>query len=250
MTNLGIVLATYNEAANLPQLIEGLEQVTSDALIIVVDDNSPDGTSAVAHELAERYGNIHVVTRPSKQGIGTAVRDGISRALDLGCKYVLTMDADLSHRPEDAVRLIEEAYLGTADLVQGSRHIDGGRTEGWTTLRRLQSRIANGLYVMLLGTPRDVTNNFRIFTRTSALLIVKEAQNSGYESCPEYVLIAMRHNLTITEVPITSMPRGAGTSKLNFSQYINSLRFLISAFISFRLGLGRFAKVAQGQRNN
>ncbi|MCE2463507.1 MAG: glycosyltransferase [Dehalococcoidia bacterium] len=108
MAKLGIVLATYNEAGNLPVLVETLEELlaSADFRVFVVDDNSPDGTSEVAKGLASRYGNISLITRPGKLGLGSALRDGMSAALADGCAYVLTMDADLSHAPQDVPRLL------------------------------------------------------------------------------------------------------------------------------------------------
>ena len=127
MAKLGIVLATYNEAGNLPVLIESLEEILPSAgfRVFVVDDNSPDGTSDVARGLASRYGNISLITRPGKMGLGSALRDGMGAALAEGCAYVLTMDADLSHNPRDVPKLLELAESGGADLVQGSRYVGG-----------------------------------------------------------------------------------------------------------------------------
>ena len=242
MTSLGIVLATYNEAGNLPSLVAKLEDILDEFHLVVVDDSSPDGTSAVGLKLAERYGNIDVITRPGRQGLGTALGQGIDRALALGCDYVMTMDADHSHRPEDAVRLLRAAYQGTADLVLGSRHVSGAGASGWTLMSRLQSRLGNSMYRLFLGTPRDVTNNFRVLTRRCAELVATEARSSGFDFCPESVLIAMRHNLRIEEIPITFASRGDGISKRDAKQYVRNLGLLSSAFISFRLRVGRFVR--------
>ena len=247
MAKLGIVLATYNEANSLPRLIERLEglSLSLELRILVVDDNSPDGTSGIAEQLASRYGNISVITRPGKLGLGSALRDGMRAALADGCSLILNMDADLSHSPEDVPRLLAAAETAGVDLVQASRYAKGGRTEGlgW---RRLQGRLANLLCRWLLGSPREATTNFRIFSRKSAELVVAESRGRDFEFQPECILIAMRHGLRIEEVPITFTGRGEGKSKLRITHYTKWAAFFIGAFVSVRLGIGRFARVGSG----
>ena len=244
MTKLGIVLATYNEAGNLPVLVESLEEhlPSTDFRVFVVDDNSPDGTSGVARQLASRYGNISLITRPSKLGLGSALRDGMSAALAEGCSYVLTMDADLSHDPYDVPRLLELAESGEADLVQGSRYVAGGGTVNWGWRPRLRSRVANLLCRWLLGSPHESTTNFRIYNLRSAHLAVEESRALDYEFQPECTLIAMRHGLRIVEAPITFTARTEGKSKLGMAQNVRWLLFFLRAFLSYRLGIGRFSK--------
>ena len=243
-TKLGIVLATYNEVQNLPRLVDSLEALVppGGTHIFVVDDTSPDGTSDVARALASRYGNISLITRPGKLGLGTALRDGIRAALELGCHYVLTMDADLSHRPGDVPALVAEAEGGIADLVQGSRYAPGGHNVGMGPRRRLQSYLANRLFRTLLGCPREVTTNFRVHTRRSAQLVVEKGRGRDYEFQPECVLIAMAHGLRISEVPITFNARAGGRSKLGMAQTLRWGWFLGLAAVAFKLRLGRFSR--------
>ncbi len=244
MTKLGIVLATYNEAGNLPALIESLGELLppTDFRVFVVDDNSPDGTSDVARRLASQYGNISLITRPGKLGLGSALRDGMSAALAEGCAYVLTMDADLSHGPQDVPRLLEMAESDGADLVQASRYVAGGGTVNWGWRPRLRSRVANLLCRWFLGSPHESTTNFRVYNRLSAQLVVKESRARDFEFQPECILIAMRHGLRIVEAPFTFTARTEGKSKLGPVQNVRWLLFFLGAFFTYKLRIGRFSR--------
>ena len=246
MTNLGLVLATYNEAGNLPPLIECLNglPLPVELRIFVVDDNSPDGTSSVAESLSTRYGNISLITRPGKLGLGSALRDGMRAALAQGCEYILTMDADMSHDPEDVPKLLVAAQSGDADLVQASRYVEGGSTKSLEWRRRLQGRVANLLCRWFLGTPHESTTNFRIYNRRCAQLVVGESKGRDFEFQPECTLIAMRHGLHIVEVPIVFTARSEGKSKLGMAQNIRWFLFFTGALLTFRLRLGRFSRTS------
>ncbi len=256
MEKLGVVLATYNEARNLPRLIESLEGLFPTSgpdvgvacasplrlQIFVVDDNSPDGTSSIAQRLASQYGNISLITRPGKLGLGSALRDGMSAALAEECTYILTMDADLSHDPQDVPRLLAAVEAGDVDLVQASRYVEGGGAVkvGWQ--RRFLSYVANLLCRWLLGSPREATTNFRIYNRRSAELMVRESRGRDFEFQPECILIAMRHGLRIVEVPIIFTGRAGGKSKLGLMQNIRWALFFVRALITLYLGRLRVAK--------
>ena len=242
MAALGIVLATYNEAGNLQRLVEGLEGLGEDIHIYVVDDSSPDGTAALAQELAGRYRNISLITRPAKGGLGSALRAGMRAALEDGHSLVLTMDADLSHDPKDVPRLRQDMSSGEADMAQGSRYAKGGGTEGYRWTRRLASRAANLAYHYMLGTPTEATNSFRAYTRNSARIVADRCVSNGFAFQPEATLTLMNHSLKITEVPITFTSRAAGKSKLGVLQAVHGLLFFLFALITFRLKLGRFAR--------
>ena len=245
LATLGIVLATYNEAGNLPPLVDSLEGLglPLEVQIFVVDDNSPDGTLKVANQLAARYGNISLITRPGKLGLGSALREGMKAALAGGCTHILTMDADISHNPQDVPRLLEVAETGNTDLVQGSRYVRGGGTLKWGWRRRLHSHVANLLCRGLLGSLHDSTTNFRICSQRCAQLVVAESRGRDFEFQLECVLIAMRHGLHIVEVPIVFTGRVQGTSKLGPVQNIRWALFFVGALISFRLRIGRFSRV-------
>ena len=242
--NLGLVLATYNEAGNLPLLVEWLEGLNLPLKlhIYVVDDNSPDGTSSVADRLASQYGNISLITRPRKMGLGSAIRDGMSAALLDGRTHIITMDADLSHDAQDVPRLVEASISGGADVVQASRYVIGGGTLKWRWRRHFQSRVANLLWRTLLGSPRDSTTNFRIFNKRAAQLVVEKSIGRDFEFMPECILIAMSHGLRIVEVPIIFTGRAAGESKLGLAQNVRWLLFLIGTTIAFKLRIGRFSR--------
>ena len=246
MDKLGIVLATYNEANNLPTLIEDLESLELPQLelhIFVVDDNSPDGTSSVAERLASRFGNITVITRPGKAGLGSAVRAGMESALAQGCTQVMTIDADLSHDPKDVPRLLSTLAGDDVDLVLASCFAKGGASEGWTLSRWSRSWLANQLCYWLLGVPVGSTTNFKVYKRRGAQVVVRECRARDYEIQPETVLIVRRHRLRIETIPITFTGRVEGKSKLGMVQNLRWGLFLLRAAVSVRLGVGRFARV-------
>ncbi|MCE2404827.1 MAG: glycosyltransferase [Dehalococcoidia bacterium] len=236
------MIATYNEAGNLPRLVDALQALPlpDGARIYVVDDNSPDGTSSIARKLGSHYGNISLITRPARLGLGSALVDGITAAVKDGCGRVLTMDADLSHDPRDVPRLLEAAGETGADLVQASRYTPGGRNShsGW---QATASRLANGVFRLVLGTPHETTTNFRVFSRRLAERVVREGRGRHFEFQPECVLIAMKHRMPIVEVPIAFTERAGGRSKLGPVQQLRLLGFFLWALIAFRPGLGRFS---------
>jgi len=228
-----VVVPTYNEAENLPKLVGALEEELQkeDFKIIVVDDNSPDGTADVAEKLNWRYGNIIVHRRPNKLGIGTAIRDGLEVAFPfLESGRIVTMDADLSHNPKDVQSLLSESE--NADLVQGSRYINGGRIIGWSLYRRAVSRVANTLCRLLLGTGlHEHTAYFRVYSNKCAEDIVKNVNRNGYEWAIASILVAKDHGFRIKEVPVTFINRFSGKSKLKISDILMWFSYVISAFL-------------------
>ena len=244
MTKLGIVVPTYNEVLNLPILLQGLGELRLpvDTVIFIVDDDSPDGTSDVARRMSAEHDGLRVITRPGKGGLGSAIRDGMSASLQEGCDAILTMDADLSHDPQDVPRLLAAAQDGAAAVVQGSRYTPGGGAVGVAWWRRVHSRSANILCRWLLGSPRDSTTSFRVYGRRAAELVVAESRARGFEFQPEALLIAMRHGLRVVEVPIVFRSRGSGRSKLGMGDNFRWLLFFAGAALRFRLRIGRFSR--------
>ena len=242
MSELAVILATYNEAENLTHLVEALESLREDLQLVVVDDNSPDGTGLVAQQLASRFGNITIVKRPAKQGLGSALQTGMAKALDAGALYVMTMDADLSHDPGDVPRLLSIIKTGSADMVQGSRYAPGGGIRGWNRKRRLLSRAANLVYHWGAGTPQECTTNFRVFSRRAASAVLSRARGNGYEFMPESTLLVLASGLKIQEVPITFTNRQLGLSKLDKRQVLKGMAFCVGGVIQYRLRLGRFSR--------
>ena len=244
MPELAILLATYNEAENLPRLVAVLEGLGLDLHLLVVDDNSPDGTQQVAQGLATIYGNLTIVGRPGKLGLGSALRDGLRAALTTDAPYIMTMDADYSHDPRDVPRLLEAMRHGGADLVQGSRYVEGGSVQGWSPRRWLLSRLANLLYQWGAGGPHESTNNFRIYSRRAASVVLARARGCGYEFVPEGALLVLAAGLRVREVPITFTGRTHGCSKLGKRQAVTAIVSVVSTSFQFRLRLGRFARHA------
>lgn len=236
MSEVCIVIPTYEEAENLPRLVETLEEnLQRDFTLIVVDDDSPDGTADIAEKLNERYENILIHRRRGKLGIGSAVRDGIKVALSLpNSKRIVTMDADLSHDPKDLPRLLKE--VEDADLIQGSRYIKGGKIIGWSLFRRAVSFTANFLCRLLFRTHlHEHTTYFRVYSRECAETVVKTVRCRRYEWAIASILAAKDHGFRIKESPITFVERKRGKSKLGFYDVLEWFSFLIRASISYNL---------------
>ncbi len=210
-----VVIPTYNERANLGPLVRDLLALRPDLSILVVDDNSPDGTGRVADELAVSTGRLSVLHRPAKAGIGPAYVAGLGAALAGEAGRIVCMDADGSHRPVDLPRLLDA--LDHADVALGSRYVDGGGTEGWPLHRRLLSRFGGTYARLLLGVPiTDLTGGFKAYRREAlARLDLAAIRSDGYAFQIETTWQALRRGLTVVEVPITFTDRVAGRSKLS-----------------------------------
>lgn len=242
MTELAVVLATYNEADNLVPLVEALENLGEDLELFLVDDNSQDGTQVVAKELSAAFKNLTIITRPGKLGLGSALRTGLSAALATDARYVLTMDADCSHDPAEVPRLLEAIRAGVADMVQGSRYVPGGGVRRWGVVRRLLSRAANLLYHWGAGAPHECTSNFRVFSRRAASVILARARGNGYEFMPEATLLVLAAGLKVQEVPITFTGRERGQSKMGKKQVLDGITGCLSNVVQYRLRMGRFSR--------
>jgi dolichol-phosphate mannosyltransferase len=187
-----------------------------EARILVVDDASPDGTGELADAIAARDGAVEVLHRPGKAGLGAAYIAGFAYALDAGAGLVVEMDADLSHDPEDLPRLLERAQDG-ADLVLGSRYVEGGGVEDWDLLRRVLSRGGCRYARTVLGVGvRDLTGGFKCFRADTLRAIDFETVRSeGYAFQVELTYRALARGLRVEEVPITFRDRSAGDSKMS-----------------------------------
>ena len=219
-----MVIPTYNEADNLDWVVGRLRVAEPSVDLLVVDDNSPDGTGALADELAAADRAVHVLHRPGKAGLGAAYLAGFAWALDAGYDVVGEMDADGSHQPEQLHRLLEA--LLDADLVIGSRWIPGGSVVNWPLRREALSRGGN-LYVrLLLGIAiRDATAGFRVFRRTALEKIdLASVQSTGYVFQTDLVTRCLRAGLAVREVPIEFVERVRGDSKMSGAVAIESLR--------------------------
>jgi dolichol-phosphate mannosyltransferase len=236
MAKVSIVIPTYNEVENIRDLIEKIEAVDGDFRIIVVDDNSPDGTAEAVKELAQKWGNIILHQRPGKLGIGSAIREGLERALSFtDCRYVVTLDADLSFNPQDIPRLLRAAEEKDVGLIQGSRYVKGGGIIGWNLIRKLQSRVANLFGKLLFGLPNEVTSCFRVYTRESAQVVVEKVHTLNYEFFVATTLAIKDHGFKIREVPIVFTNRVQGKSKLKTSDALMWLALILKMFLSRHL---------------
>jgi dolichol-phosphate mannosyltransferase len=214
-----VVIPTLNERENLEPLIAAtraaLEPSVPDHRLLVVDDGSPDGTGQLADEIAARDPHVEVLHRQGPRGLGRAYIAGFRQALAGGAALVVEMDADFSHDPSYLPRLIEAA--GEADLVLGSRYVEGGRVENWGPLRRLVSK-GGCLYARLvLGVDvRDLTGGFKCFRRSVLEAIDFDGVRSqGYAFQVELTYRALESGFTVREVPITFIERQAGRSKMS-----------------------------------
>jgi dolichol-phosphate mannosyltransferase len=213
-----LVLPTYNEAENIGPLVRAavpqLEATGKPHRILIVDDNSPDGTGRLADELAAEFEPVQVLHRPGKQGLGRAYLAGFAVALEDGAELVLEMDSDFSHDPEDLPGLIAAAEA--ADLVLGSRYVPGGGVTHWGRLRRFVSRGGSAYARWLLGVPvRDLTGGFKCFHRHVLEAIdLDEVHADGYGFQIELTYKAIKAGFTVAEVPILFREREVGSSKM------------------------------------
>jgi dolichol-phosphate mannosyltransferase len=211
-----VCLPTYNERENLERMVDALQEVLGDEdLVLVIDDSSPDGTGLIADRLADERPSVHVLHRPRKEGLGPAYLDGFRRALELGADLVFEMDCDFSHDPADVPRLA--AAAAEADLVIGSRYVDGGGTRNWGVLRRLISRGGSLYAQVLLGVGvRDLTGGFKCYRRVVLETIDLDAIHSkGYAFQIETTYRALRRGFRVVEVPIVFVDRQVGGSKMS-----------------------------------
>jgi dolichol-phosphate mannosyltransferase len=236
-----VILPTYNERENLSSLIPAVLGVDPEIDVLVVDDNSPDGTGVLADAMAEREPRINVLHRPGKQGLGRAYVTGFAYALKFGYERVVEMDADFSHRPEDLPKLLAAAE--NADVVVGSRNVPGGTTIGWSRTRTLVSRGGSAYARFLLGLPiRDCTSGFKCFRRKALLsLNLDRLLSNGYAFQVEVNHACHKAALSFAEVPITFPDRQRGHSKMTPNIAFEAALLVLR----LRLGLVRAAVVPQ-----
>ena len=215
-----VVLPTYNEAENLPPMVAALFDLGIAGLeLLVVDDNSPDGTGQIAEELAQAHpGRLHVLHRPDKQGLGTAYVAGFQQALANGADYVIEIDADFSHPPATIPQML--AAMVEYDVVVGSRYVPGGRLdERWSPWRRLLSWWANSVYArLILGLHvHDATAGFKCFRRqVLADIPWNGIYSNGYAFQVEVAYICQRRGYRVLEIPIYFQERAHGQSKMSW----------------------------------
>jgi dolichol-phosphate mannosyltransferase len=230
-----VTIATYNERPNLASLIEAIHAKVPQADILVIDDNSPDGTGQLADELAAIDSRIHVLHRPGKLGLGTATLAGIRYALENNYDILLNLDADFSHHPRYIPDLLRGMRAGK-DIMIGSRYVPGGGTRHWPWLRQFLSRAVNRLVRWLFGMPvRDASGAFRCF-RLAKIRQVPLAQirSRGYSFQQELLVRCYRAGCEVGETPIIFENRRAGHSKVNWYEAMRSLGMLIWLAVQIR----------------
>jgi dolichol-phosphate mannosyltransferase len=211
-----IVMPTYNERQNLEIMAGRIRESTPDADLLVVDDNSPDGTGDLAEKLAEADPHVHVMHRTEKAGLGKAYLAGFTWALERGYDVIVEMDADGSHRPEDLPRLLAAVADG-ADGVIGSRWVPGGKVVNWPKKREVLSRGANIYTRVMIGfSVKDATGGYRAYKATTLQRIdLSNVESTGYSFQVDITVRIIKAGLRIVEVPITFVERERGVSKMD-----------------------------------
>jgi dolichol-phosphate mannosyltransferase len=212
-----ICLPTYDEAENIERMLRALAEVLGPAdVVLVIDDNSPDGTGRIAEELSMELGFVHVLHRERKEGLGPAYLAGFRWALDNGAELVLEMDCDFSHDPADVPRLVAAAESG-ADLVIGSRYVAGGAVGNWSLLRRFISAGGSAYARILLGVGvRDLTAGFKCYRRAVLEAIELDTIDArGYAFQIETDYRALKRGFRVVEIPVAFVDRELGGSKMS-----------------------------------
>ncbi|QEG40612.1 polyprenol monophosphomannose synthase [Roseimaritima ulvae] len=230
-----VVVCTYNERENLPTLLPQILAALPTADVLVVDDDSPDGTGSWAEQTAEVNPRVAVIVRKDERGLGGALKAGIRYADEQGYDFLLNLDGDQSHRPADLPRLLALATAETdaPDIVVGSRYVADGKIEGWPLHRRMMSRMVNGFATKILRLPvKDCSGAFRCYRMASLRRIPLESiRSDGYAMLEELLLALHRDGAKFAEIPITFNDRQVGESKLTTRETIRSVRSLLRMII-------------------
>ena len=230
-----VIIPTYNELDNIEEFI--IQISNFDVSVLIVDDNSPDGTGKVVEDISKINMKINLMKRNEKLGLGSAYRDGFKWGLDKGYSYLLEMDADFSHRFEDLVKILEASF--SADMIIGSRYIEKGGSIGWDKRRKMLSSFANKLSKFLLRTKiNDMTSGFRCYSNKALSVMSYETTKSdGYAFQVEMSARAVQKQLSIKEVPIIFNERRLGNSKMSKKIVYEAFLYLV------RNGLKRWLKI-------
>ncbi len=242
-----VVTPTYNEAENLPRLVSALFALPLDLSILVVDDNSPDGTGRIADDLAAAHpGRLEVMHRPGKMGLRSAYLNGFQKILAGSADAIVQMDADFSHDPVVLVEMAKQ--LESCDLVLGSRYVEGGSVDvHWPAWRKSLSAFGNVYSRTILGIPlRDVTTGYRMWRRgTLSQMPLERIQSSGYVFQVEMAYLAYCLEFTIKELPIYFPDRRWGKSKISFKIQVEAAMRIWNVWWGYRdlRSAGRLARV-------
>ena len=226
-------VTTYNEAGNIAELIKEIRALPLPIEVLVIDDNSPDGTFRIVEELGARDEHVHLLLRKENRGRGWAGIEGFKRALSMGADLILELDADFSHPPKFIPALIEKAR--DADVVIGSRYIAGGKDEARSLLRRVISAFARRYLSFVLGVRvKDPTSGFRVFTRPIMEKILPHLSARDPFIVTEMLFWSRKYGARMAEVPIEFLPRKSGESKLNASMLIMYLFRVLKLKLTLR----------------
>jgi dolichol-phosphate mannosyltransferase len=234
---LTVVIPTYNEIENLPKMAAALFDLPlPDLNLLIVDDNSPDGTGELAEDLAKQYaGRISVMHRPGKQGLGTAYLQGFTQALVEGADFICQMDADFSHSPQKIVEMYAE--IENYDLVIGSRYVEGGELDrDWPIWRKWLSSFGNIYARIILWLPvRDVTAGFRMWRKhVLESMPLHRVRSNGYAFQIEMANMAYRLGFRIKEIPIYFAERNRGTSKMSLQIQLEAALRVFQILLAYR----------------
>ena len=222
--NVLVITPTYNEAKNIEKFIENIQKLNLD--LLVIDDNSPDGTADIVKKFSSNFNSINLIVRDKKLGLGSAYRKGFKWAEENNYKYVVEMDADFSHQFSDLQNLLDQRKPNR--LVIGSRYIPGGKTEGWSLYRKALSKYANLFSRIFKQTDiKDMTSGFRVYS-INALenSNYSQSKSDGYAFQIEMALKCINSGVEVIEVPITFVERELGTSKMNYQIVIEAIKYL------------------------
>jgi len=221
-----VISPTYNEAENIQTFISSVFLI-KDLSLLVIDDNSPDGTADIVLSNMKKNTNLHLISREKKLGLGTAYIEGFEWFLNSDYDFCVQMDSDFSHTFEDLVGLLK--YIENADLIIGSRYVPGGSTKGWSTYRRLLSKYANILSKTILNSHiKDLTGGFKILSRKVIEEIVKsKPKSNGYTFQIEVNNLIEKKGFKIIEIPITFIERELGRSKMNNQIVVEAVKYLL-----------------------
>jgi dolichol-phosphate mannosyltransferase len=231
--DVAVISPTYCEAENIGGLIQTVEDLNLKSALLVVDDSSPDETQSIVEKLNEKYGNIILLKRPRKMGLGTAIIDGFRLLLSQPNppKYIITMDADYSHNPKDIPRLLGLAKNGY-DLVIGSRYCEGGMAKGWAMIRRITSIVANRIAGSLIQLRvNDFTSGFRCYSKRCVQQVLPKLHSQTYEIQIETIRQAKLQNLRVGETPIIFENRKKGKSKLSLAEIMAFSKYIIKVLL-------------------
>jgi len=229
-SEIGIVLPTYCEAANVEKLINEIENLNLNLCILVIDDFSPDRTAEVVRKLQRKYKNILLFVRPKKIGLGTAITDGFKIFLSLrkSPKYIVTMDADCSHNPKEIPRVVSAAKKGNG-LVIGSRYCRGGGTVGWSIIRLALSKVANLITKFRIDAKiSDYTSGMRCYSTKLIRYMITDLHSQTYEIQIETIRQANLRKFRIKEIPIIFVNRKKGKSKLTINEIKDFFSYILS----------------------